>query len=225
MKKIFVIFFLLFNVPQAKADLFGGDLPLLAQIVTNTLYSMYELQRQTEMWNEQMRGVKDKIYRIETIKKVVQPSDWDKWKDPNEALKRIQLIYQTLPKEYRSEKADMIEAELSRAMNLIARVNLETKSTFESGKELEDRGLNSSPAVAQKLTASGMGTMISQQAQSQVLQSHMVSLLAQMLAEGHEKETRFIVNKGIVYNNVSQSLNPKQNSFSQIVLSLGGKNE
>ena len=222
MKKFFVAFVLVFNFSTARADLFGGDLPLLAQIVTNTLYSMYELQKQSEMWDDQMRGVKDKIYRIETIKKVIQPSEWDKWKDPSEALRRIQLIYQTLPKEYRSEKSDMIEDELSRAMNLVSRVNLETKTTFESGKELENRGLNSSPAVAQKLTASGMGTMISQQAQSQVLQSHMVSLLTQMLAEGHEKETRFIVNKGLSYNNVSKSLNSKENKFSSIVLGFGG---
>ncbi len=220
MKKYLMIILLLFNF-KARADLWGGDLPLLAQIVTNTLYTMYELQRQTKFMDDEMRGVNDKINRIKTINDVVQPSQWSAWKDPNEALRRIKLIYDTLPKEYKSEKSDIIEDELSKAMNLIAKVNLETKTTFESGKELESRALTSSPAVAQKLSASAMGTMISQQAQSQVLQSHMVSLLTQMLADGHESETRFIVSHGKSYNNLSRSLDVKQHTFSSLVLGIG----
>lgn len=222
MKKYFITAFLLFSTTNVKADLFGGDLPLLAQIVSNTLYTMYELQRQSQLMNDELKGINDKIYRIKTINDVVQPSQWSAWKDPNEALRRIQLIYQTLPKEYRSEKSEIIEDELAKAMNLIAKTNQDTKSTFQSGKELESRALNSSPAVAQKLTASGLGTIITQQTQSQVIQSHMVSLLAQMLAEGHEKETRFIVNNGKSYSNVSQSLSSKQSKFSELVLGFGG---
>lgn len=220
MKKYFLIVILLFNF-KARADLFGGDLPLLAQIVTNTLYTMYELQRQTQLMDDEMRGVNDKINRIKTISDVVQPSEWSAWKDPNEALRRIKLIYETLPKEYHSEKSDMIEAELSKAMNLVARVNLETKSTFQSGKELENRALHSSPAVAQKLSASAQGTIITQQAQSQVLQSHMVSLLTQILADGHESETRYIISSGKSYNNLSQSLACKKNKFSDLVFRFG----
>ena len=182
---------------------------------------MYELQRQSQLMDDEMRGINDKINRIKTINDVVQPSEWSKWKDPSEALRRIQLIYQTLPKEYRSEKSDLIEDELSRAMNLISKVALDTKTTFASGKELENRGLNSSPAVAQKLTASGMGTMITQHAQSQVIQSHIVSLLTQMVADGHEKETRFIVNQGKSYRSFSQSLSSKENTFSSLVFGFG----
>ncbi len=221
MKKILIVSMIVFNFSKARADLWGGDLPLLAQIVTNTLYTMYELQRQSKLMDDELRGINDRIIRIKTISDVVQPDQWSAWKDPNEALRRIQLIYHTLPKEYHSEKSDLIEAELSRAMNLVSRVNIETKSTFQSGKELENKGLNSSPAVAQKLTASGMGTMITQQAQSQVLQSHMVSLLTQILAEGHESETRYIVNNGKSYNTLSGSLMCKKNKFSDLVFRFG----
>ena len=221
MKKILIVSMIVFNFSKARADLWGGDLPLLAQIVTNTLYSMYELQRQSKLMDDELRGINDRINRIKTISDVVQPDQWSAWKDPNEALRRIQLIYHTLPKEYHSEKSDLIEAELSRAMNLVSRVNIETKSTFQSGKELENKGLHSSPGVAQKLTASGMGTMITQQAQSQVLQSHMVSLLTQILAEGHESETRYIVNNGKSYNTLSGALMCKKNKFSDLVFRFG----
>src|SRR5690606_26757853 len=109
----------------------------------------------------------DKIYRIQTIAEVVQPSTWDQWKDPREAYRRLQLIYHTLPKEYRSEKSDAIEAEIAKAMNTVARISPWANTTFHSGKEMERRGADASPGVAQKLTASGIGTLIAMESQSQ----------------------------------------------------------
>lgn len=93
----------------------------------------------------------------------------------------------------------MIEAELTNAMNLIARLNL-NQLQINSGKELEARALGSSPGVSQKLTASGVGTLISLESQTQVIQSHVVSLLTQMLAEGHEKESRMVMSKGQLFD-------------------------
>jgi hypothetical protein len=200
--------------PKAKADLWGADLPLLAEIVINTLMTLNELQRQTKQWKEEMDGIDDRIDRIRTIADVVQPSSWEQWKDPQEAVRRLRLIYQTLPKEYRSEKSDLIESEIAKAMNLVARVGIDTKSTFASGKELEQRALDSSPGVAQKLTASGMGTLISMEAQTQVIQSHITSLLTQMLADANERETRTVVSQGSAFGGISGGLGSKDTRFS-----------
>ncbi len=220
MKKHILYLLLLLLPVSAKADLWGGDLPLLAQIVTNTLHTMMELQKQTQHLDDELEGIKDKIYRIQTIADMVQPSSWEKWKDPAEALRRLQTIYYTLPKEYRSEKYDAIEEELSRAMYLISRVSSEAKSAFASGKELERRGVNASPGVAQKLTASGVGTLISMESQSLVIQSHVTSLLSQMLADANERETRAIVAKGTTLSSVSKTLGQHDGIFSTHILSL-----
>lgn len=218
MKKIILSGFLLFSPLHAKADFWGGDLPLLTQIVFNTLHTMYQLQQQTVYWREQMEGVNDRIDRIRTISEIVQPSTWDQWKDPQEALRRLKLVYYTMPKEYRSEKADVIEAEISKAMNLVSRVRPEAETTFNSGKELERRGADASPAVAQKLTASGMGTLVSMEAQSQILQSQIASLLAQMLADGNERETRSVVSKGSSFTGFARNIGQGTSSFSAQVL-------
>ena len=84
MIKQIVLIVLMISAPlrPAKADLWGGDLPLLTQIVFNTLHTMYELQQQTQMLSDQMDGIKDRINRIQTIAEVVQPSSWEKWRDP-----------------------------------------------------------------------------------------------------------------------------------------------
>ncbi len=221
MRKYFIIVLLPLLSLTARADLFGGDLPLLAQIVTNTLNTIMELQKQRQLMEDQMAGIRDRIDRIRTINDLVQPSQWDQWKKPEEAVRRLGIIYRTLPKEYRSEKADLIETELANAMNLIARVKSESVTNYNSGKELEARALGSSPGVSQKLAASGVGTLISLESQSQVIQSHVVSLLTQMLAEGHENENRLVMSKGQSYSTVSGSLKNKSNRFSELVLGKG----
>lgn len=206
--------------PRLKADIWGADIPLLAEIVFNTLHTMMELEQQTSLLNDQMAGIRDRINRIQTIAEVVQPSTWDKWKDPAEALRRLKLIYYTMPKEYRSEKSDEIEEELSKAMNLVARMTPQTQTSFQSGKELERRGADASPGVAEKLTASGVGTLVALQSQSQAMQSQIISLLAQQLAAANERESRSVVSTGTSFSSVSRNLGPDDGKFSTKVAPL-----
>lgn len=218
----FIITATTFTSPQqARADLWGGDLPLLAKIVFNTLQTMYELRRQSEYMSDELAGIKDRIDRIRTISELVQPSTWDQWKNPQEALRRLQAIYQTMPKEYRSEKSDVIEAEITKAMNLIARISGEAQTTFKSGKELERRGADASPGVAQKLTASGVGTLVSLESQTLTLQSHITSLLTQMLADANERETRAVVSRGAGFSGVAKELTTQERTFSRVALAKG----
>lgn len=218
MKKIILIAALSIMPFKAKADLWGADLPLLAEIVFNTLHTMMELEKQSQHMQDELEGIKDRINRIRTIADVVQPSEWDKWKDPREALNRLRIVYHTIPKEYRSDKYDQIEHEIATAMNLVSRVGPEANTTFKSGKEMEQRGADASPGVAQKLTASGVGTLIALESQNQVIQSHITSLLAQMLAEGNERETRSVVTRGNSLRSVSENLSQQDTRFSSLVL-------
>jgi hypothetical protein len=222
LKKLVLAAAFLFLPYQAKADLWGADLPLLAKIVFNTLHTMMELEKQSQHMDDELAGIKDRINRIRTISDAVQPSQWEKWKDPREAVNRLRIIYHAMPKEYRSEKYDTIEDEIAKAMNLAARVAPESKSSFESGKELERRGADASPGVAQKLTASGVGSLISLESQSLTMQSHVITLLAQMLADGNEKETRAVTLRGNSMKAFSSNLSQGGDStFSRIVLKAG----
>jgi len=223
LKKLILTFTFMFLPFQAKADLWGGDLPLLAEIVFNTLHTMMELEKQSRYWSEEMEGIKDRIDRIQTIANVVQPSTWEKWKDPREALERLRLIYHTIPKEYRSEKYDSLEQELSNAMNLVARLRPETESSFKSGKELERRGADASPGVAQKLTASGVGSLVSIQSQSLAVQSQITSLLTQILADANEQETRAVASRGSSFKSFASNLSQTDFRFSRIVLGTRGE--
>lgn len=216
----FIAAYLFLTSPYAKADLWGGDIPLLTKIVFNTLHTMYELEKQSRLLQSELAGIHDRINRIQAISEVVQPSTWDKWKDPEEALTRLRFIYHTLPKEYRTAKSDAIEEEISRAMVTISKVNKTVTTGHMSGRELENRASVASPGVAQKLTASGIGTLITMQAQSTQIQSHIVSLLAQSLAEANEKEARSLETKGSTLASVTENMGKAETLFSKLALSV-----
>jgi hypothetical protein len=226
MKKTFLLglcFAQICLTPPAKADLFGGDLPLLAEIVMNTLQTLRELEAQTSLAKAELEGIKEKVTRMKTIAELVQPSSWDEWKDPKEATRRLKEIYFTLPEKYRSEKANALEKELASAMNEIGKLTAGARDTFLSGKELEAKGSDASPGVAQKLTASGTGTLVSMAAQQQVLTSHITSLLVQMLAQSNEQEARAIVSSGAALDAVARNLSQEKTSFSERATAIGGK--
>ncbi len=221
MKKIVLIFCCLTMLAtQAHADWFGADLAYLAQIVQNTLGTLTQLQQETGYLSDAYAGINDKINRLQTIDNLVQPSSWKKWRNPQEALRRLKLIYDTMPAQYHNRKSDLIENEISDAMTLVSQINPDAKAAFQSGKQLEQRGEDASPGVAQKLTASGVGSLLTVQSQSLVLESHITSLLAQMLAQANEKETRAVVSRGQSLHAISQSLSPKKSSFSSEVLAF-----
>ena len=206
--------------PQVHADSFGGDIVYLVQIVHNTLDTLNALRKQNNYWNEDLAGINDKIERLQTIAHLVQPSSWKKWRNPREALRRLKLIYDTMPAQYHNRKSDLIEGEISDAMTLVSQISPDAKAAFQSGKQLERRGEDASPGVAEKLTASGVGSLLTVQSQSLVLESHITSLLAQMLAQANEKETRAVVSRGQSLHSISQNLSPLHDTFSREVLAF-----
>lgn len=216
MKKVILFIFLL--LPLKSPAFMGSELPLLAEIVVNTLNTMKELQRQSDHLSDELRGINDRIHRLQSISNLVQPETWKDWGTPEQSLKRLQVIYHTLPKEYKNKKSDLIEKEISKAMQIISKLSKETERSFKSGNELERRGADASPGVAQKLTASGVGTLVKLQSQSQIVQSHITSLLSQMLANANEKEVRIVVSRKSSLKDLSKNLSGKNRSFSDAAL-------
>ncbi|MBP7843497.1 MAG: hypothetical protein KA116_01660 [Proteobacteria bacterium] len=212
-----LIFFLsLLSAPQARADLWGADLPLLIEIITNTLNTYNQLRVQTQLLEDELRGIKDTIHRFESIKAIIQPDNLDAWKDPREATSRLQRIYYSLPPEFRTEKSDEIERQISQAMSLAGRLSDEARSAFKSGKQMEQNALQVGPAVANKMTASGVGTLITLESQNQVAQATIISLLSQMIADEGSKQASNIKSQSAEYEAIG-----KMRAFSEHITLMG----
>ena len=190
----------------AKADFWGGDIPLLIEIVTNTLNTLNELRDQTSMLSKELRGIDDKINRLKSIQEIIAPNDLAAWKDPREALRRLTRIYYTMPPELRTEKSDEVERRLSQAMSVAGILAESAKPAFSSGKQLEKEGLEVGPAVANKMSASGIGTLVALQSQNQVAQATIISLLSQMIAEDGSKEAARLNSQSHEYKELGSGL-------------------
>lgn len=174
--------------PKAKADLWGGDIPLLIKIVTNTMRTYSQLRSQTNLLRKELRGIDDRIRRFETIQDIIAPDDLQAWRNPRTALRKLQQIYYTLPPEFRTKKSDDIERRISQAMSVAGMMSYSADRNFRSGKQLEDRALKAGPAVANKMTASGVGSLVAIESQNLVAQATIISLLSQMISESASKE-------------------------------------
>lgn len=180
--------FLISLAPQNAKALVGEEIPFLIEIISNTLYTLHEVRAQSEMLRRELRGIDDKIHRLRTIQEIIAPDDLEKWKNPQEALRRLRRIYYELPPEFRTDKSDEIERRIAEALSVAGVLVESARPAFSSGKELEKEGLEVGPAVANKMTASGVGTLVSLQSQNQVAQAQIISLLSQMIAESGAKE-------------------------------------
>ena len=98
MKQIFVILLIWMSLVSspARADLWGADLPLLAEIVANTLQQIYEIRQvinngknQVDLIREINRGINDSLRMMETIKGNVDPGIYRDWSHAQNALKGI----------------------------------------------------------------------------------------------------------------------------------------
>lgn len=192
---------------QARADLWGADLPLLMEIVINTLQTYYQLYQQTQLMREELRGIHDKIHRFEAIKDIIRPDDLESWKDPKEAIRRLERIYYTLPPEFKTEKSDQAVRQISQAMSVAGLLTRDAKPAFDSGKQIEKKALDSSPGVANKLTASGIGTLVTLQSQSQVAQAQIIALLSQIIAENGSKDAARLNSQSREFKTLGTGLN------------------
>lgn len=208
-----------FSVSQsARADMFGADLPLLVEIVANTLSSLRELKGQSDLLRRELRGIDDKIRRLNAIKELVTPNNLDAWKDPQEATRRLRRIYYTLPPEFRTEKSDAIEQQITEAMRVAGLLTHAAEPAFRSGKQLEKEALDVGPAVSNKMTASGVGTLITLESQNQIAQAQIISLLSQMIAESGSKEVSRLNSQSREFKTMGKGLGgfPKQIKLMEV---------
>ena len=221
LKKIILLICLIssftFTPKKARADFWGADIPILLEILSNTIMQLMEMRRQARLMESELAGINNLINRFENMRDLIQTSNWQDWSNPTSATRKLNQIYHLLPTELKSTKSREIELELARAMELSSRLSEASRVVFLSGEDIERRASHASPGVANKLSASALGTIIKLNAQNQVAQSQVVSLLTKILAETTEREARSITQKAIEMNTIGELLSSenKESKFSE----------
>lgn len=197
MKKLISVFIaaaLVASAP-AKADMFGGDLIYLAQILANAIKQLTELKNMVDNGKDQLnllteinRGINDSLRLAQTIDPNIDPGIYKDWKNVGDALIKLQSIYGIVTNSPDSKVFSDTDQNVAEAVTLNNDIYKYTQNIDELGEAIKDFSHDVSPGGAQKLTAQTLGVMLQVMNQSLRTQATGLKLQAQTMAVQNKKE-------------------------------------
>ncbi len=198
MKKWIAILILIFQIcmaPQARADLFGGDVAVLAQILANALQQLAQLRNilQTGRDNVDLirdinRGINDSLNIIRTVSPNTDPGLYRDWEKVSDALNKLETVYGITVDSHDRKVQKDTDQSVAEAVALNNTIYKYTKAIDEIGEMIKSQSHSVSPGGAAKLTAQSLGVMLNLQNEMLRTQATGLKLQAQALAIQNRKD-------------------------------------
>ena len=180
---------------QARADLFGGDVAVLVQILANALKQLYELQQIVKSGQDTLyllrdinRGINDSLKVIKSLPENPDSGIYGDLNQLKDILDRINESYGVVvdsPDKKAFESTDQTVAE---AIRMNSELYTYTNELDKIGEEVKEYSHKVSPGGAAKLTAQSLGVMIHVMNQQLRAQGTAMKLDAQRLAMENKRE-------------------------------------
>lgn len=191
----FLLIFTLFLPFSSRADMFGGDLALLAQILSNSVQQLVQLRAILRNGQEDLgllkqinNGINDSLNLIRTINPYADPGLFRDLRNVQDAISKLQAIYGIVvdsPSAQAQRNSDQVASEAFSMGNSIFDY---TKDIDRIGNEIAQFSHQVSPGGAQKLTAQSLGVLLNVMTTSLRAQAAGLKLQAQSLAQENKKE-------------------------------------
>ena len=233
MKKKIVAIILCFTLAMpkpAKADLWGGDVAVLIQILAQTIKQLYELQRivstgqdSLSLWRDINRGIRDGLRIIQIINPKFNPGLYGSLETSEQVQRAIEDLYGVIPQtsEYRLQEAQDRSVSESIAMNgtlfqYADSVDAETKRIIE-------HAANTNPQGSAKLTNQSLAVLIGATTQVLRTNSMMLKMMGQNMALSNRKEKLQATQFKTQYEGLSNALGglPKEIKLSPLGTDAG----
>ena len=197
MKKLtsILLISLLMASQTARADIFGGDVAVLVQILSNAIQQLAQLKQifQTgkdnlDLLREINRGINDSLNLARTINPNIDPGIYKDWQSVQDALSKIEIIYGAADPSLNQRMYRDTDQNVAEAVELNNSVYEYTHQIDEIGEAIKQVSHEVSPGGAQKLTAQTLGVMLHVMNQSLRTQATGLKLQAQTMALQNKKE-------------------------------------
>lgn len=179
----------------AKADMFGGDIVVLAQILANALQQLVQLKQILSTGSDTLslmkdvnRGIKDGLSVIQVLNPKFNPGLYGSMEQADQVMAVITDLYGKIPQtsEYKLQAAQDRSVSESIAMNgtlfrYADEVDLESKRIIEHAKNVNPQG-------AAKLTAQSIAVLIGVTTQVLRTNSMMLKMMGENMALNNRKE-------------------------------------
>lgn len=199
MKRSTFILVTLFNFAiapnTARADLFGGDVAVLSQILIQAISQLTELKKilstgsdTLELLNEINRGINDSLRLLKNIDPNLDPGIYRDWENVNDAVQRLQAIYGGVVNSPEAQIQKDTDQSVAEAVSFNNSFYKWTKDLDSIGEDIKSASHDVSPGGAQKLTAEALGLIIQVLNQNLRAQATSLKLQAQSMAIENRKE-------------------------------------
>jgi hypothetical protein len=153
--------------PRAKADFWGGDLPLLAQILTQAITQVEELQsilgtsKESYQFLQQINeGKRDALHVINTMNHVLKPGNLSNLHDVTEVIREIQDLYGKIPLTYEARLQSTQDTTVAESIQLHNDVFRYADEVDPEAERIKNYADVASPQGAAKASLEAQGAMI-----------------------------------------------------------------
>ena len=202
----------------ARADIWGGDVAVLIEILANAVRQLAELRgllnsasSQLDLIRQINRGINDSLQLIRTAYPNIDPGIYKEWDKVNRALQGVATVYGAVPSSADTRVQTDADQSVAEAISLNNQVYDYTRKIDDIGDRIKDFSHSVSPGGAAKLSAEGIGVLLTVMNQSLRTQATGLKLQAQSLAIENRREkesTRFLLGTSDALGSAMQSLKP-----------------
>lgn len=179
----------------AKADLFGGDVAVLTQILAQAIQQLMTLkdilgagQDTLNLIQEINRGINDSLILLKRIDPNLDPGLYKDWENVSDAIRRIQELYGGVINSQEAKIQKDADQSVAEAVSFNNDFYKWSSQLDELGEQIKSYSHSVSPGGAQKLTAQALGIIIQVMNQNLRAQATSLKLQAQTMAIENRKE-------------------------------------
>lgn len=208
-----VLCFSLMMPTPAKADMFGGDVVILAKILIQTIQQLHQLKMIFDNGKDTLslmrdinRGIREGLRIIQIIDPKFNPGIFGSLETAESVQRAIEELYGSIPQtsEYRLQEAQDRAASESIAMNGTL---FEYADDVDSeAKRIISHAQDVSPQGAAKLTAESLAILIGVSTQVLRTNSMMLKMMGQNMALANRKEKLQAMQFKTQYQEISSGL-------------------
>lgn len=197
----------------ARADFWGGDLALLAQVVTNTAQQLTQLRSilgngkdTLGLLQDVNRGIKDAMTISRTLNRTLQPGVLSDLRSVEGAMQTVERLYGRVPQGAGAQMQRMTDRSVAEALHLHNEAFRYADRVDPEAERIKDYSRSVNPQGAGRLTAQSLGVLIT--VMNQVLRTNaaMVKLQGEQLALQNRRQKAESEQFKVQYGAVSSAL-------------------
>lgn len=188
-------FFLLLNAHQAKADLFGGDVVVLAQILVQSVQTVVQLKSILSTGGDTLNllrdvnaGVRSGLDTLHIANPKFNPGVYGNLDDTDSVLRAIHSIYGEVPKGMDEDLMASQDQSVAETISMNRNLFKYADEVDREGERIIYHAGTVSPQGAGKLQGQALGVLIGVMTQVLRTQSQLLKLTAENTAMQNRKE-------------------------------------